>query len=171
MVDKVQKSFASKFGGKKEGEEKSTDFASKFKQAGIQNKFKDKPLSERFKRKKDDPEEDEQDESGNEESGDEESGGILATTKKIIKKSESEKEMSFAEKNKRKNSSLFLVRGKDRGYDAWHYVLVHKAKKEEFLRASRTGSIDVSLFGEIVKSGWGVNPSEEIKAEMEEKYG
>ena len=33
-----------------------------------------------------------------------------------------------------------------------------------------TGSIDVALYGEIVKSGWGKHPPDSVLKEIEEKY-
>ena len=40
------------------------------------------------------------------------------------------------------------------------------------LKNQRAGSnVDVTKYGKIVKSGWGVDPSKEIIEEIEEKYG
>ena len=58
---------------------------------------------------------------------------------------------------------VFLVRGKDRGKAAWHYVLVNEGLKEEFKTKIATGNIDVAKYGFVVCSGWGENPPEDIK--------
>ena len=71
-----------------------------------------------------------------------------------------------------KSDRLFLIRGKDKGRKAWHYVLVESRENRKKLRAQIAGSnIDVTEYGSIVKSGWGEDPSKEIVEEMEEKYG
>ena len=66
---------------------------------------------------------------------------------------------------------LFLVRGKDKGRPAWHYVLVDKHKREMFLARSKSGSMDVALYGEILYSGWGENPSEDIVQKIKDEFG
>lgn len=53
---------------------------------------------------------------------------------------------------------IYLVRGKDRGKPAWHYVLVEKLLFGLFLKRTRGGSLDVKDFGKVLKSGWGVDP-------------
>jgi len=69
-----------------------------------------------------------------------------------------------------KSGELFLVRGKDRGEPAWHYVFVKRAKLPLFREAVKGGSLDVADYGEVVKSGWGKNPPDEVIEEMKEKY-
>jgi|GEM_PF-2622158 len=57
---------------------------------------------------------------------------------------------------------LHLVRGKDRGMSAWHYVLVDPGKNEMFLEKEKTGSIDVADYGKILYSGWGQDPPQSV---------
>ena len=59
---------------------------------------------------------------------------------------------------------VYLVRGEDKGKPAWHYVLVDAEKENVFKNEVGSGSIDVAMFGKIVVSGWGKDPSDEIKA-------
>ncbi|MFV9838623.1 MAG: hypothetical protein AB8U44_01180 [Aaplasma endosymbiont of Hyalomma asiaticum] len=66
---------------------------------------------------------------------------------------------------------LFLVRGKDKGRPAWHYVLVDKHKREMFLAKSKSGSMDVALYGEILYSGWGENPPEDVVQKIRDEFG
>lgn len=101
--------------------------------------------------------------------GDKKSAGDNA--KDIISKRKAKKDENFADQTKKKDSSLFLVRGRDRGKHAWHYVVLHKSKRDKFLVDSRKGAIDVSEYGKIVSSGWGKDPPEDIKKEMEALYG
>ena len=60
---------------------------------------------------------------------------------------------------------VFLVRGKDGGRPAWHYVLLHEGKdnRVEFLRRIDKGQIDVAQFGFVLLSGWGEDPPDDIK--------
>lgn len=65
---------------------------------------------------------------------------------------------------------LWVVRGKDAGRPAWHYVMVSRSKVALFRRAIKTGSLDVSDYGVILESGWGVDPPEETVTRMRERY-
>ena len=53
---------------------------------------------------------------------------------------------------------LYLVRGKDKGRAAWHYVLVKKHLLAIFLKRTNGGRLDVADFGDVLGSGWGKNP-------------
>ena len=55
-----------------------------------------------------------------------------------------------------------LVRGKDKGRAAWHYVLVKKHLLGLFLKRVKGGRINVADFGDILRSGWGKDPPEGI---------
>lgn len=89
-----------------------------------------------------------------------------------VNKSRVVNKRSFAEATKRSRADcVFLVRGKDRGRSAWHYVLVDKDKKEMFLAKSRTGSIDVALYGQILHSGWGEDPPQDIVDKVNKEFG
>ena len=63
---------------------------------------------------------------------------------------------------------IYLVRGKDRGKQAWHYVLVEKALLPLFLRRTNGGSLDVADFGLVLTSGWGKDPLEEVRKNITE---
>ena len=51
-----------------------------------------------------------------------------------------------------------LVRGKDKGRAAWHYVLVKKHLLGLFLKRVKGGRVNVADFGDILQSGWGKDP-------------
>ena len=55
---------------------------------------------------------------------------------------------------------IYLVRGKDKGRAAWHYVLVKKHLLGLFLKQTQGGSLDVADFGDVLRSGWGKDPPE-----------
>jgi hypothetical protein len=67
-------------------------------------------------------------------------------------------------------SLVYLVRGKDGGQAAWHYVLVDKPKLDAFKRGLATGSLDVSRYGKILYSGWGQDPPANIVSLIEREY-
>ena len=66
--------------------------------------------------------------------------------------------------------SIFLVRGKDQGRPAWHYVLVKRARLYMFREKTQGGPIDVANYGSVVRSGWGPAPSQAVANEIERKY-
>ena len=95
----------------------------------------------------------------------------FSESKDVLRKSKLNNK-NFAESTKKSRlDCLFLVRGKDNGRSAWHYVLVDKNKREMFLAKSRSGSIDVALYGQILYSGWGENPPKDIVKKIEDEFG
>jgi hypothetical protein len=66
----------------------------------------------------------------------------------------------------------YLVRGKDKGRPAWHYVLVVDDDEtlEMFHTHVKSGNVDVSNFGYVVKSGWGQDPPKAVREEIDQMY-
>ena len=64
---------------------------------------------------------------------------------------------------------VYLVRGKDKGRPAWHYVLVEKEKEQEFKSQVQTGTVDVAKFGKVLHSGWGEDPPKQKKKEINDQ--
>lgn len=81
--------------------------------------------------------------------------------------------MSFAAKvTSSQNELVYLVRGKDKGEAAWHYILIkNKATLPLFLKAIDTDSVDIATFGKILHSGWGENPPEEVVEDIKKRFG
>ena len=67
---------------------------------------------------------------------------------------------------------ICIVRGKASGCAYWHSVKVedNEDTRKAFYDAVATGDIDVAHYGEIVKSGWGKDPPDDVKEEIKEKY-
>jgi tetratricopeptide (TPR) repeat protein len=65
---------------------------------------------------------------------------------------------------------VFLIRGKDSGRAAWHYILVAQDKLSLFKQKLGTGNIDVSEYCKILYSGWGENPPPEIVETVKNQY-
>ena len=57
---------------------------------------------------------------------------------------------------------MFTARGKDKGREAWHIVLVEKNLLESFRETVSSGIVDVAKFGYVIKSGWGNDPPDDI---------
>ena len=66
--------------------------------------------------------------------------------------------------------SIYLVRGKDRGRPAWHYVHVKDTLLTEFLEKTRGGSLDVADYGEVLSSGWGDDPPADLADSIDRDY-
>lgn len=64
----------------------------------------------------------------------------------------------------------FLIRGRDKGQYAWHYVIVDRGLLVVFKMVISGGQVDVGKYGNIIKSGWGVSPSQEIVDEVGKRY-
>ncbi len=64
---------------------------------------------------------------------------------------------------------VVLVRGKDKGRKAWHYVDVDRRLIEAFQRKLKSGSIDPKAFGTVLLSGFGSYPTAEKREELERK--
>ena len=63
-----------------------------------------------------------------------------------------------------------LVRGKDKGRAAWHYVLVKKHLLGLFLKRVKGGRVNVADFGDILRSGWGKDPPEGTTDKILKEY-
>ena len=66
--------------------------------------------------------------------------------------------------------NIYLVRGTDRGKEAWHYVLVDEEKVEAFKEKVKSGNIDVAKYGRVIYSGWGKDPPQEKVDIIDKKY-
>ena len=84
---------------------------------------------------------------------------------KCLLESEADVNMKYKENA---SERIYLVRGKDRGKPAWHYVLLKKALFPLFSRWTKGGSVDVADFGRVLKSGWGKDPPEDIRKSIRE---
>ena len=63
-------------------------------------------------------------------------------------------------------SKAFIVRGKDRGKPAWHFVLLSDLSEDyekRFLEKVATGNIDIAEWGYIIQSGQGKDPPQSVK--------
>ena len=68
-----------------------------------------------------------------------------------------------------------LVTGNDCGRPVWHYVQLtdDEEKIKEFKELTMGGkhTMDVSKYGQVIKSGWGKDPSDDVKEWMMKHYG
>ncbi|MDX1975727.1 MAG: hypothetical protein SFT92_08670 [Rickettsiales bacterium] len=81
---------------------------------------------------------------------------------------------SFAQKMAAPSADdLYLVRGgcDHSGRPAWYFVQVDSPKTQAFLRAVRSGNINLQSFGKIIDSGYGEQPPELVVEFMRKNYG
>jgi hypothetical protein len=82
--------------------------------------------------------------------------------------------MGFVDALKASKSDLvYLVRAKEKpsNEDAWYYVQVHtKQKLPVFLEKVKTG-LNLTDYSDVLYSGWGTEPPEEIKEKIKEQFG
>jgi len=69
-----------------------------------------------------------------------------------------------------KGDLLYLIRGKDKERDAWHYVLIDRLKLPIFKKDTEKGDIDILRYGKIIRSGWGKNPPDDVMSEIKSAY-
>jgi len=84
------------------------------------------------------------------------------------------KQKLFADLIKSRSGELiYLSRGRDKGRAAWYYVLVDRMKVPLFLNEYKTpgGMIDLRDFGEVIESGWGENPPENVVQRIKIQFG
>ena len=73
---------------------------------------------------------------------------------------------------------IFLVRGNNKGRPAWHYLLLVDDdetidKYKELTQGPNSGKYTVHYndYGQVLKSGWGPDPPNDVKEWMENNYG
>ena len=73
---------------------------------------------------------------------------------------------------KLQSQRVYLVRGKDKGRPAWHYVLVVDDEDtiDNFLKTVKSGKVNVANYGEILFSGFGEDPPNEVTEKVHRKY-
>ena len=69
-----------------------------------------------------------------------------------------------------KHHLVYIVRGKNKGFAAWHFVLVDEEKFVDFKTQVATSSIDLSKYGKILKSGWGKDPPKDMHRKMDLRF-
>ena len=79
--------------------------------------------------------------------------------------------LKWKHKSKSLGSYVYLVRGKDRGREAWHYVLIEPKKVNMFKDKVTSGTIDVADYGQVLDSGWGKDPPEKVKSAIDAFFG
>jgi DUF1009 family protein len=80
--------------------------------------------------------------------------------------------VSFVDNLARKGSvPIHFITCKDpEGKDCYYFLLSSDAKAKEMVGVS-DGVFDINDYGKIIASGWGSEPSDEVKAQLKEEYG
>ncbi len=66
---------------------------------------------------------------------------------------------------------MFLSHGTHNGRTNWHYIKVDKMKLPLFKKALEKDSIELADFGEILFSGWGESPPDNITTQVKKMFG
>lgn len=74
--------------------------------------------------------------------------------------------MAFTHLTETKHGTIYLSIGFHNKLPTWHYVRVTALKVPLFLNAAKAKRIDVAQFGEVLFSGWGKEPPEEIRKKV-----
>ena len=71
----------------------------------------------------------------------------------------------FTFKKQKDMDRIYLVRGKDKGREAWHYVLLVDDTETQklFKEKLKEGSVDMADYGLVLKSGWGKDPPQKVR--------
>ena len=75
--------------------------------------------------------------------------------------------VDYATKQRAIIDFMYLVRGMDKGREAWYYVLVNKGCKEQFKVALSHEKINLQQHGIVVCSGYGNNPPDDIEKRIQ----
>lgn len=72
-----------------------------------------------------------------------------------------------------RGNMIYLVSGgKDKTHQpAWYFVRVDAPKTRAFLNAVRSGAIELAQYGEVIESGYGVEPPQAILSYMRAEHG
>lgn len=70
--------------------------------------------------------------------------------------------------SKSKDNNIFFIRLQKGQTFYWHYVAVAKSKIPLLDKLNKNSDIDLSEFGRILDSGWGLYPSADITAKYPE---
>ncbi len=69
-----------------------------------------------------------------------------------------------------KGGKIIKVTGEAKGRPVWHYVLVDEETIKEFFDKMKEGNFDVADYGQVLKSGWGQEPPEEVQEWIKEHF-
>lgn len=82
------------------------------------------------------------------------------------------KKFNYAQSVATRPDHIFLVRGKDTtGERAWYYVMIDRGKREAFKSQHRVPYLKLTDYGNILHSGFGDYPPENIRSIMEKEHG
>ena len=84
----------------------------------------------------------------------------------------SDKPASFVEKAVKGSSTpINLIRCKDKnGLDCYFFIMCEHNKVDAIMSDGKDGRVNLEEYGKVLESGWGKDPSEEIKQIMRDKY-
>lgn len=88
---------------------------------------------------------------------------------KIKEENEKQKALQMI-RTKNRAFIVFLIKGEDRGRKAWYYLKIDKLKKNIFMKAAQSESINLDDYGEVIYSAYGEEPPEDIQKKVHDEY-
>ncbi len=64
-----------------------------------------------------------------------------------------------------------LITANEKGKPAWFFVELNPAVYADYKRALRQDKMNIKDYGQILESGWGEMPPEEVTERMKDEYG
>lgn len=65
---------------------------------------------------------------------------------------------------------IHLISAKDKGREAWYWVLINKPDFKTFMETLSDDSVPLTQYGKILYKGWGVQPPETINQAIIDEY-
>ena len=96
---------------------------------------------------------------------------LIRCSKPADESCEADSDCTWSDHLNIKSHLVYLVHDKDRGYPAWHYVLIDKEKHDDFKANVATGAITLTDYGRVLESGWGKDPPKNIDRKMDLRRG
>ena len=70
-----------------------------------------------------------------------------------------------------RGSSVRFIRAIEQNMPCWFYLKINPVKLPEYERKMKEGAMNISDYGQILDSDWGVHPPADVASYMREKYG
>ena len=78
---------------------------------------------------------------------------------------------SFVDKIMAKEGGVIrLITAQEQGRACWYYLRLSPQTYKDYQRQLKTDKIDVVDFGEIIESGWGERPPEDVIVRMKRDF-
>ena len=70
-----------------------------------------------------------------------------------------------------RGGNIRFIRASENGQPCWFYLKLDPTKISEYEQKLKIGNMNISDYGEIIESDWGIYPAKTIIDSIFEKYG